>query len=230
MPRISGAVLISLWLSACDDAAAPHASNDAGTQQRRDAGHDHTMQAGAAAMHVDASSQGMPGALRDAGGHAADAGRREDAGRGDAGSTPHDAGMTIDARPATHDAGDASIAAHAPDVVFDDPMFFSLPIDSIRYGVSGHDAEHDLCISVIWYISGIDRSRFCGDDAMPITPDVVIEAGMPAGCWDYRGNADLLAMRGCVDFGTFRDLDDDAVDLDVDVHSDLFTGTVRFKK
>jgi hypothetical protein len=46
MPGISGAILISLWLVACDDAAAPHASNDAGTQPHRDAGHDHTMQAG----------------------------------------------------------------------------------------------------------------------------------------------------------------------------------------
>lgn len=230
MPRITGAVLISLWLLACDDASAAQASHDAGTHAQRDAGHDHTMQTGDPGMHVDASSQGIPGAAHDAGGHAADAGHAGDAGRRDAGSTSHDAGMTTDSGAAPHDAGDASTAGHAPDIVFDDPMFFSLPLDSIRYAVSGHDAERDLCISVIWYISGVDRTRYCSDDAMPITPDVVIEAGMPAGCWDYRSNADLLAMRGCVDFGDFRDLDDDAVDLDVDVHSDLFSGTVRFKK
>jgi hypothetical protein len=227
MPRITGAVLISLCLIACDDASMPHASHAGDPPQNRDAG-DHTTSTGNQGMGQDASSAGVSGPMHDAGGRAHDAGPVPDTGHGDAGSTPHDAGTTIDAGAAPHDAGDAS-TARPPDIIFDDPMFFSLPIDSIRYGVSGHDAESDLCISVIWYVSSIDHTRFCSDDATAPTPDVVIEAGTPAGCWDYRGNAELVAMRGCADFGMLNDPSDDSVDLDVDVHSDVWTGTVRFK-
>jgi hypothetical protein len=190
---------------------------------------DQPMHGGAANMPEDAASESMSGAMRDAGGHALDAGRAHDAGRPDAGSMPHDAGTAVDGDATPQQTNDASTAGRPPDIVFDDPMFFPLPLDSIRYGVSGHDAETDLCISVIWYFQGINDTRFCSDDAMDPTPDVVVEAGTPAGCWDYRGNAELVAMRGCADFGMLTDTDDDSVDLDVDVHSDLWTGTVRFK-
>lgn len=121
---------------------------------------------------------------------------------------------------------DASTAS-GERIVFTEAMVFSLPINSIRYGVSGYDAEHDLCISVIWYLDPITETRFCavGDSLLPY---VWVEQGGAAGCWDYAPNAELLAQRGCADFGELSDVTDDAIEVEVDVVSDLWSGTVAF--
>ncbi len=112
-------------------------------------------------------------------------------------------------------------------IVFTEALAFSLPINSIRYGVSGYDAEHDLCISLIWYLDPITETRFCevGDSLQPY---LWVEQGGAAGCWDYAPNAELLAQRGCADFGELSDMTDDSIDVEVDVVSDLWSGTVAF--
>jgi hypothetical protein len=110
-----------------------------------------------------------------------------------------------------------------------DFIVFSLPINSFRFGVSTYDAERDLCLSVIWYIDNIAESRFCGTDPLePFAPYVVIQPGVPEGCWDYASDAQVLAQRGCADFGDFSAEADDRFDFEVDVTSELFDGTLRF--
>jgi len=138
------------------------------------------------------------------------------------------ADAAIDAGPLENDAstGDASVEQS---IVFSEPLFFDLPIDSIAYGVSGYDAQTDLCISVIWRISAVTETQFCGSSSEPV-PAVVIEPGAAAGCWDYQATATLDAQRGCVDFAELASTTDDSVDLEVDLSSDPFTGTVRFLK
>src|SRR5262245_54206599 len=123
--------------------------------------------------------------------------------------------------------GDAASADGGPQIEFLEPMFFSLPINSVRYGVSGYDPSNDLCISVIWFLNSVEQTRFCGvTDSF--RPYVWIERAQPAGCWGYGPNADVFAVRGCVDFGDFTDPADDSVDLEADISSPEWSGTVRF--
>lgn len=147
----------------------------------------------------------------------------EDAGADRASST--DASSTDASSTDTNasDAGDTS-----PLITFLEPTVFDLPINSVRHAVSGYDAATDLCISLIWYVDTFEETRFCelGDT---LETYVWIEAGASPGCWDYAGNAELLAQRGCADFGELTEPADDAIDVAVDVTSDLFTGTVHFK-
>jgi hypothetical protein len=145
-----------------------------------------------------------------------------------------DAGTTHSsdaAATSTHDAGIESpdAAAPGPRILFDDPTFFSLPINSIRPAVSGHDPATGLCITVIWYLSGVEKD--CDQfGSSQLFPYVNIEADAPAGCWDYGPNAELLAIRGCPDYPHFGvgPMQSSEVELEVDIKSDLWSGTVRF--
>jgi hypothetical protein len=124
---------------------------------------------------------------------------------------------------ATDDAGGALLS-------FTEPLFFSVPINSVRHGVSAYDPTTGLCISAIWPIAVVDETRFCEEGMAMGAPNVVIEPGVEAGCWDYGGNVEVLEQRGCVDFGDLTIEADDAVDIELDLSSDLFTGTVRFQR
>lgn len=59
-------------------------------------------------------------------------------------------------------------------------------------------------------------------------PAVIVEPGAATGCWDYISTVQLDAYRGCVDFADLTDRTDDSADLEVDITTDVFTGTVRF--
>jgi hypothetical protein len=130
--------------------------------------------------------------------------------------------------------------AQEPDdlIVIDDPIFFDLPINSLRYAVSGYDADTDLCATAIFSIGDAsDLTRHC-DDFGPQFPYVVIAPGESAGCWHYGTDVELLSVDGCVDFAAFNfpiipGKDDgvehtDEVDLELRVTSDVFSGTVHF--
>lgn len=144
-------------------------------------------------------------------------------------SEPRDASAGADSggHDAAADGGDAGGTDAGPRLEFLEPMFFSLPINSVRYGVSGYDPSSDLCISVIWYLTDFEQTQYCGVDTS-FRPYVWVEAAQPAGCWGYGPNAELLAVRGCVDFADLTDPDDDSVELEADISSPTWSGTVRF--
>jgi hypothetical protein len=123
-------------------------------------------------------------------------------------------------------------------IVIDDPIFFDLPTGSLRYAVSGYDPGTDLCITAIWILrDASDQIRHC-DDFGPWFPYVVIAPGEPAGCWDSSTNVELLSASGCVDWAAFNSPvipwkgassgHTDEVDLELQVASDVWSGTVRF--
>jgi hypothetical protein len=83
--------------------------------------------------------------------------------------------------------------------------FFQLPINSLRYAVSGYVPEARACVSVIWDHSNTGRlsPRMRCDVNGESFPYVHIEAGVdgPCGNWDYGPNAALNGeVQGCVSF------------------------------
>jgi hypothetical protein len=130
---------------------------------------------------------------------------------------------------ALRDAWQAAAEILTPDlIVIDDPIFFDLPTGLIRYAVSGYDPGTDLCVTAIWEIRDIsDQSRHC-DDFGPRFPYVVIAPGKPAGCWYSKTSAELLSISGCVDWAAFGSGHTDEADLELQVASDVWSGTVRF--
>jgi hypothetical protein len=121
-----------------------------------------------------------------------------------------------------------------PTIVFNDPIFFSLPINSLRYAVSGYDAENDLCITVTWTISSLsDIEQIC-DHALTSLTAVTISPNEDAGCWGFSSNVDPSSIGGCVDFENFNtwssggDPHRDEVNLTFYVESDDWSGIVRF--
>ena len=123
-------------------------------------------------------------------------------------------------------------------IVIDDPIFFDLPINSLRYAVSGYDLGTDLCVTAIFSIrDASDQIRHC-DDFGPQFPYVVIAPGEPAGCWQYGTEVELLSVDGCVDWAAFNfpvipgkgdgSVHTDEVDLKLRLTSDVWSGTVHF--
>ena len=133
------------------------------------------------------------------------------------------------------DVGEPDLANR---IVIDDPIFFDLPIDSLRYAVSGYDRETDLCITAIWSLRDAgDQIRHC-DDFGPQFPYVVIAPGEPAGCFHVQTEVELHSVSGCVDWAAFNtpliprrgrgSVHTDEVDLELRVTSDVWSGTVHF--
>ena len=144
-------------------------------------------------------------------------------------SLPDATVMTTDAALDASEQVDAGTPAEV--IERTDFIVFSLPINSIRFGVSTYDPARDLCLSVIWYLDNIEETRFCEiDPIQPLKPYVVIQPGVPEGCWDYASDAQVVAQRGCADFGDLSAEADDRFDFEVDVTSELFDGTLRFAR
>jgi uncharacterized membrane protein len=124
-------------------------------------------------------------------------------------------------------------------IVIDDPIFFDLPINSLRYAVSGYDPGTDLCVTAIWFLRRArDQIRHC-DDFGPLFPYVLIAPGEPAGCWDQGTVVEPSSVSGCVDWAAFNSPvipwkgagsgHTDEADLELHVNSDIWSGTVRFE-
>ncbi len=146
-----------------------------------------------------------------------------DAASAEAGSAAPDAGRTTDAAEVDPDAATLDYF-----IRISDPLFFDLPINSIRYAVSGRDEVRNLCITAVWFLSTVDEMVEHCDDFGEMFPYIVIAPGQPAGCWDYGTNATLLAAEGCVDWAAFGPEHADRVELELSVVSPHFTGTIRF--
>lgn len=126
-------------------------------------------------------------------------------------------------------AGDSSTGA-AADLVLDPDtlVVFELPINSLRYAVSGFDAEHATCVSIIFTYPG--EEQHCddftvGDDAgfpyVFITPD----AAPPCMDWDYQGNVQLDAASGCMQL-TKPFPPEITIDMQLAVSGAPFTGSI----
>src|SRR5688572_23040893 len=112
--------------------------------------------------------------------------------------------------------------------------FFSLPIGSIRYAVSGHDPDARICATVVWTINSIDEAvARCGasEPYVYLVPDT----DGPCGQWDYGGNVVTDSAEGCYDFAEFSafgsggEPHQDLVDMALTVTSTIFTGGIRMK-
>ena len=97
-------------------------------------------------------------------------------------------------------------------------LFYSLPIGSLRYAVSGLEPTSGLCVTLIWFINEPNGGDYhlCGLDPSPTSapPYAVVAPPTPptppsgnpqygAGLcevWDYGPNATVEDVAGCVDF------------------------------
>src|SRR5688572_24163632 len=87
-----------------------------------------------------------------------------------------DAGVdAADASP-VDDVDDGGLDPGGPIPVSIDPesiVFFSLPVDSVRYAAAGHDSAKDICAIIIWDYSNndLEPGLHCDDfDAYPDFP------------------------------------------------------------
>jgi hypothetical protein len=107
--------------------------------------------------------------------------------------------------------------------------FFGLPINSVRFAVSGYDPDAKVCVTIIWDFSnnGEYEGAHC-DDFYPSFPYVIIipDAKGQCGQWDYGSNIAMVKAEGCVDFDDFAPAGMDLVDVSVQVQSPMFTGTI----
>ena len=146
-----------------------------------------------------------------------------------------DAGGAPDAAQPASDAGvDAG-----PRIELSELRVNGTPTGSLRMGAWGYDPQHGLCIMAVWYFHDIAETSFCAHQPELGVPYVVIQAmddpmiGDPKWehtdppCWAYSGNVTLLEQRGCADFGNLSDPAQYAIDAEIDVASDAFTGTIH---
>jgi hypothetical protein len=127
----------------------------------------------------------------------------------------------------TNVSGDPSSTTAAP-IVLRAPLFFDLPINSVRYAVSGYDPATGLCISAIFMMHGPgDPRRYCDEFDRFMFPYIVLERASRAGCWHYGSAVKLESIRGCVDFTGVTSGAGEA-QLTLTVTSELWSGTVIF--
>jgi hypothetical protein len=151
-----------------------------------------------------------------------DAGAQSDApGSGGAGT-----GGTGGAAGSTPDAG------HPPDTIVLDPstiQFFALPINSMRAAISGWDPAVKACATITWDYSnnGMYLGAHCDNfkAGFPYV-NITMNTDGPCGAWQYAGNVELDAAKGCVDFKMFGPASVDLVDVVAHVHGSAFTGSV----
>ncbi|MEZ4265852.1 MAG: hypothetical protein R3F39_05700 [Myxococcota bacterium] len=123
-------------------------------------------------------------------------------------------------------------AAPAADTLVLDPatlQFFGLPINSVRYAVSGYDAAHRTCATLIWdYSNNGQAMRSHCDDFFPGFPYVIVtpDTDGPCGAWEYGGLSGSTTATGCVDFAEASSAGTDLVDVRVTVADPAFTGVI----
>jgi len=129
-------------------------------------------------------------------------------------------------------SGSVSDASHPADTIVLDPstiQFFGLPINSMRAAVSGWDPVLHACATITWDYSnnGMYMGAHCDDfkAGFPYV-NVTMNTDGPYGTWEYTGNVELDAAKGCVDFKQFGPASVDWVDVVAQVHGPVFTGTV----
>ncbi|MBN1607632.1 MAG: hypothetical protein JW940_13425 [Polyangiaceae bacterium] len=214
-----------------------------------------------AAPSASGGAQGGGGALASGGAPAATGGNDGRSGSGGSGNAPATSGGT-GGRPSTtggsgdggsgaapggagpsgagstgSDAGAGGGAVTADRLVLDPSslVFYSLPINSIRYAVTGYDASQRTCATLVWEATDATKpGAFCdvftAKDAIYFNPYVVLETDTDGPCtdtdWDYQGNVDTASSIGCVDFAAHVGVSVDMVDVEIGVAGTVFTGTI----
>ena len=108
--------------------------------------------------------------------------------------------------------------------------FFSLPLGSLRYAVSGWDAIAGTCVSLIWDYSNTHHAPGAWCDGFgPQFPYVLVRPDLRGDCGDVATASDLvtLSASGCVDFARMTPSGVDLVDVEVRVAGPAFTGRIR---
>lgn len=165
-----------------------------------------------------------------------------------AGCSDNDA--SADAAPLDAPRIDAQAPPDADGATFaltpDSLLFYSLPIGSIRYAVSGYEPVTDSCVTLVWYISDTSTQfdPLCGtqpDDPPFADPYAIVAPPTPAGdppdgpiygarmceVWNYGPNATIQALTGCATFN--RQPGVGTVDLQVTIASDQLSGTLSLQ-
>jgi hypothetical protein len=112
-------------------------------------------------------------------------------------------------------------------------VFFGLPIDSIRFAVTGYDAHQHACATIVWMPAvASNPPAMCNvfePDGLQ-NPYVIIQPDTNGPCteqdWDYSGNVTTTSSTGCVDFTDAGAVGTGMVDAEIGVEGDLFTGTI----
>jgi hypothetical protein len=110
-------------------------------------------------------------------------------------------------------------------MVLDPPTItlYELPIGSLRYGISGFAPGHNACVTLVYWGGVFPRC-----DALQMgDPYVIIQPNGTPPCdnWNYAGNVEVVAARGCVDVQTVSWPPTGMVDVELDV-TGSFNGTV----
>ena len=162
----------------------------------------------------------------------ADSGAAPDSALPDAADLPDSAGAADQADGQASDVTSPPDGSAPPFVILDPSSltFFSVPINSIRYAVAGHDPQKHICATLIWDFSnnGEPYVAHCNDFYQGF-PYVIVETDTdgPCGTWDYGTDLTTGYSTGCVDFAEFGPADMDLVDVNVHVDSAAFTGVIH---
>ena len=136
----------------------------------------------------------------------------------------------------TTDTGTADVSTTdtgpLPETLTLDPStltFFSLPIDSVRFAVSGFDPAAHVCVTLVWDYS--NNGQYMGahcDDFFPGFPYVIIVPSEDGACgaWEYSSDITVDQATGCVDFEEAGPIGVNLIDVEVKVTSATFTGTI----
>lgn len=125
--------------------------------------------------------------------------------------------------------GGSAGAAGANQLVLDPTSleFFDLPINSVRWAVSGYAPNERTCVTITWDYSNTGHAdgAHC-DDFANMFPYAIAKTNTDGPCkdWDYGGNARVDNWSGCIDFRTYMGLN--YVNSIVSVTSEQFTGQI----
>lgn len=150
--------------------------------------------------------------------------------------------------PSALDAGAQADSPVSSDYTLDPDslLFYSLPIGSLRFAVSGYEPTLDMCVTLIWFIGETTNGDYqlCGPEPTPtsMSPYAVIAPVNPANptpdgpqygaqlceVWDYGSNATVEDVTGCVEFSSTFPTTGSA-DLVVELDSPSLQGTVLIR-
>ena len=124
-------------------------------------------------------------------------------------------------------------------------LFYDLPINSVRYAVSGLEPTANMCVTLVWFITEPTGGDYhlCGLDPTPpslrpyaiVAPVTPAEPPPPDGpqygaglceVWDYGANATVVDVAGCVDFSWSGSGTTGSADLLVTLDSPALQGPV----
>jgi hypothetical protein len=130
------------------------------------------------------------------------------------------------------DGGALGVCGTPDAVAMEEVEAFWLPINSLRFGVSGRVIDGDVCVGLVWELGEVPApgQAIC-DEVGVAGPYAVVRPAVDGACgpvWDYGPSADTTIeyYGGCI----IPDLEgaQHRVMIGADLASPLFTGHVSF--